>query len=145
MSDLKERIMAKMGLKSIPVPSAQPAPPAPASGPPAGKPKKKRRVPSRQITRQQAKELGLRPLLEILSAEEVAKYLPTAEAAGALGRAVVAAYQSLRGKKPPTCWLKHQAPFNPQPVTALLCLYAAEDIEIIQAVMREEGQASSSS
>ena len=86
MSDLKERIMAKMGLKSIPVPSAQPAPLAPASGPPEKKPKKKRRVPSRQITRQQAEELGLRPLLEILSAEEVAKYLPTAEAAGARPR-----------------------------------------------------------
>jgi len=144
MSDLKERIKARMGLKPTPVKPTQPALPPPASKP-AGKPRRKERKPSRQITRQQAAQLGLRPLLEVLSAEEVEKYLPTAEAAGALGRAVVAAYQSLRGKKPPTCWIKHLAPFNPQPVTALLCLYAPEDLEVIKAVIKELNQGSSSS
>ena len=143
MSDLKERIMNKMGLKPSPVKADQPAQPILAS--PPEKKRKKERMPPRQITRQQAGELGLRPLIEILSAEEVEKYLPTVEAANALGRAVVAAYQALRGKKPPTCWLRHQAPFNPQPVTTPLCLYSPEDLEIIRAVLKEMGQASSSS
>ena len=114
MSDVKERIKARMGLKPTPVKPTQPAPPPNPEGDGlAGQKRKKEKKPSRQITRQQAAQLGLRPLLEILSAEEVEKYLPTAEAAGALGRAVVAAYQALRGKKPPTCWLKHQRPSIP--------------------------------
>ena len=72
MSDLKEGIKVKMGLKPSPVKVVQATPPASASEPP---PEKKESMPSLQISCQQAAQLGLRPLVEILSTEEIGRGL----------------------------------------------------------------------
>lgn len=81
------------------------------------------------------KASGPKPLVELLSGEEVQRYFSTKEEAVATGIRVRKLYQAEKGCRPKTEWRKLRVPHAPKPVLMRVNVYEASDLALVRRAL----------